>query len=111
MDHPAARAAIREAELRPVIGRRNFSCSRAHVAVLVCAVLPLVWFNLGAIVYDHDLSGVGGQTRRVAGHAIDRWKALPKPVTDFMGHFWMGSVKRWNAVMNGVFWPPRPDLR
>ena len=100
---PAARAAIREAELRPVDWAPEFQLWQMLTSLFWYALLPLVWFNLGAIVYGHDLSGVGGQTRRVAGHAIDRWKALPKPVTDFMGHFWMGVVKRWNAVMNGVF--------
>src|SRR5690606_10594109 len=31
-----------------------------------------------------------------------RWSALPKPVTDFVGYFWVGLVKRWHAVANGV---------
>ena len=66
------------------------------------ALLPLVWFNLGAIVYGHDMHSLRGETRRVTGAALDRWQALPKPVTDFIGHFWAGVVKRWHAVMNGV---------
>ena len=39
---------------------------------------------------------------RIAGQALNRWQALPKPVTDFIGHFWAGMVKRWHAVTNGV---------
>ena len=66
------------------------------------AMLPLVWFNLGAIVYGHDLHRIDSRTRRVAGGALDRWRALPRPVTDFIGHFWAGLVKRWHAVINGV---------
>lgn len=66
------------------------------------AMLPLVWFNLGAIVYGHDPHRVDIRTRRVAGTALDRWQALPKPLTDFIGHFWAGLVKRWHAVANGV---------
>ena len=66
------------------------------------AMLPLVWFNLGAIVSGHDLQRIDSRTQRVTGRALDRWHSLPRPVTDFIGHFWEGLVKRWHAVANGV---------
>lgn len=66
------------------------------------ALLPLVWFNLGAIVYGHDMNAVRGETDRLAGRALRRWDSLPKPVTDFIGHFWKGLIKRWHAVTNGI---------
>ncbi|AUH64809.1 hypothetical protein [Paracoccus zhejiangensis] len=99
---PAASAAISDAVLRPVDWAPGFQLWPMLKSLFWYGLLPLVWFNLGAIVYGHDLHGADAQTLRVAGRAIDRWKALPKPVTDFIGHFWMGVVKRWNAVMNGV---------
>ena len=100
---PAASAAISDAALHPVDWPPAFRIWPMLSALFWYALLPLVWFNLGAIVYGHDLSGVNAQTRNIAGSALDRWKALPKPATDFIGHFWAGVVKRWNAVMNGVF--------
>lgn len=99
---PAASAAISDAGLRPVDWAPGFRLWPMLTSLFWYGLLPLVWFNLGAIVYGHDLQGADAQTRRVAGQAIDRWQALPKPVTDFIGHFWMGVVKRWHAVMNGV---------
>lgn len=100
---PAAQAAISDMNQRPVDWAPGFQLWPMLTALFWYALLPLVWFNLGAIVYGHDLTRAGSPTRRVAGRAIDRWQALPRPVTDFIGHFWMGVVKRWNAVMNGVF--------
>ena len=99
---PAAAAAVTDAAARPVDWAPAWQVWPLLQSLFWYALLPLVWFNLGAIVYGHDLHGVGVQTRRMAGLAIDRWKALPRPVTDFIGHFWMGVVKRWNAVANGV---------
>ena len=100
---PAASAAISDATQRPVDWPPAFRVWPMLSGLFWYALLPLVWFNLGAIVYGHDLSGVDAKTRRIAGSALDRWQALPKPATDFIGHFWAGVIKRWNAVMNGVF--------
>lgn len=66
------------------------------------ALLPVIWFNMGAIVHGHDLTRIAAPTRRLAGSALERWGALPKALRDFIGHFWAGVVKRWNAVANGV---------
>lgn len=99
---PAASAAIRDAGQRPVDWAPEFQLWPMLSALFWYALLPLVWFNLGAIVYGHDLSGVDQKTQRIAGGALRRWQALPKPATDFIGHFWAGVVKRWNAVVNGV---------
>lgn len=66
------------------------------------ALLPVIWFNMGAIVHGHDLTRIAEPTRRLAGTALERWGALPKGLRDFIGHFWAGVVKRWNAVANGV---------
>ncbi|TWI36004.1 hypothetical protein [Paracoccus sulfuroxidans] len=72
------------------------------VALFWYALLPLVWFNLGAITYGHNISAVRDETQRYAGGMIRRWQAMPKPVTDFLAHFWIGMVKRWHAVTNGI---------
>lgn len=66
------------------------------------SVLPLIWFNLGAIIYGHDLNLMTRRTEYVAGRVLRRWTVLPKPVTDFIGYFWGSTVKRWHAVVNGV---------
>src|SRR5690606_42150917 len=66
------------------------------------ALQPLIRFILGAIVYGHDLTIMDGSTRRVTDRVAKRWAALPRPVTDFIRHFWAGLVKRWRAVVNGV---------
>lgn len=72
------------------------------VSLFWYALLPLIWFNLGAIVYGHNIMAIRSDTDRLAGGAIRKWQALPKPVTDFIGHFWIGLIKRWHAVTNGV---------
>ena len=99
---PAANAAIADPDILPVDWPLEFQLWPAIVALFWYALLPLVWFNLGGIVYGHDVSRVDHQTQRVAGRAITRWQALPKPVTDFVGFFYAGLLKRWNAVANGV---------
>lgn len=99
---PAASAAISDAGIRPVDWAPPVQPWEFVKSLFWYALLPLVWFNLGAIVYGHDMHSLRGETRRVTGAALDRWQALPKPVTDFIGHFWAGVVKRWHAVMNGV---------
>lgn len=99
---PAARAAVSEASRHPVDWPPPFQLGEWLGQLFRYALLPLIWFNLGAIVYGHDLNMMADPTRRVASRAINRWAALPKPVTDFVGHFWAGLVKRWHAVANGV---------
>lgn len=99
---PAAAAAISDSSQRPVDWAPDVQLWPMLRSLFWYALLPLVWFNLGAIVYGQDLQRAAAPTRRVAGQAILRWQALPRPVTDFIGHFWIGMVKRWNAVMNGV---------
>lgn len=99
---PAAAAAISDAGIRPVDWAPVMPPWEFVKSLFWYALLPLVWFNLGAIVYGHDMYALREKTRRSAGAALDRWQALPRPVTDFIGHFWAGVVKRWHAVMNGV---------
>lgn len=101
---PAAAAqTISDASLRPVDWPEPFQLWPFLQQLFWYAMLPLVWFNLAAIVYGHDLNRQEG-TRVHAATAIaqQRWQALPKPVTDFVGYFWAGVVKRWYAVTNGV---------
>ena len=98
---PAA-AAVTEAARLPVDWPPAFRLWPFLTALFWYALLPLIWFNLGAIVYGHDLNSLQAPTRRIAGQALNRWQALPKPLTDFIGHFWAGMVKRWHAVTNGV---------
>ncbi|WP_353194880.1 hypothetical protein [Pusillimonas noertemannii] len=98
---PAARAAITEAGRHPV-DWPQWQFAEWLGQLFRYALLPLIWFNLGAIVYGHDLNMMDGSTRRVTDRVAKRWAALPRPVTDFIGHFWAGLVKRWRAVANGV---------
>src|SRR5690606_35766997 len=98
---PVAQAAVLEAAQRPV-DWPQWKLIDWLGQLFRYALLPLIWFNLGAIVYGHDLNMMGDSTRRVTGRMTTRWAALPKPVTDFVGHFWAGLVKRWHAVANGV---------
>lgn len=99
---PAAWAQIADASVRPVDWAPEFRPLPFLTSLFWYALLPLVWFNLGAIVYGHDLDMMSDATRRLAGRALERWQALPQPVRDFLGHFWAGLVKRWHAVVNGV---------
>ncbi|WP_240200279.1 MULTISPECIES: hypothetical protein [Paracoccus] len=99
---PPASAQVVDAAARPVDWPPVFRAGPWFKSLFWYALLPLVWFNLGAIVYGHDLNLMAEGTRRSAGTVVDRWQALPKPLTDFIGHFWAGLVKRWHAVMNGV---------
>ncbi|AEC21197.1 hypothetical protein PT7_2657 [Pusillimonas sp. T7-7] len=99
---PAAQAAISDASLRPVDWPPPWQLGDWLKQLFRYALLPLIWFNLGAIVYGHDLNMMDDSTRRFASRVTDRWAALPKPLTDFIGHFWVGLVRRWHAVANGV---------
>lgn len=100
---PAAAAAVSDAAIRPVDWAPQLPPWEMAKSLFWYALLPLIWFNLGAIVYGHDMNSLRDESRRVTTVALDRWQALPKPVTDFIGHFWSGFVKRWHAVLNGVF--------
>lgn len=66
--------------------------------VFYFALLPVVWFNLAAIIRGHDLARAPTE----AGLVVSGWEKLPKALRDFSGHFFMGMLKRWNAVANGV---------
>src|SRR5690606_25749091 len=99
---PAAKAAISDASQRPTDWPPAWQPADWLAQLFRYALLPLIWFNLGAIVYGHDLSTMQDSTRRITRGVTQRWAALPKPVTDFIGHFWVGLLKRWHAVANGV---------
>lgn len=99
---PAASAAISDAARHPVDWPGAPTVPEFLTRLFWYAMLPVVWFNLGAIVYGHNLNSMRDETQRVAGRALRRWQALPKPLTDFIGHFWAGIVKRWHAVTNGI---------
>lgn len=98
---PAASAAVADAA-HPIDWSPPFRLWPFLNALFWYALLPVIWFNMGAIVHGHDLTRIAAPTRRLAGTALERWGALPRPVRDFMGHFWAGVAKRWNAVANGV---------
>lgn len=99
---PAAQAAVSDAAVRPVDWPPPWQLADWLAQLFRYALLPLIWFNLGAIVYGHDLNTMRDSTRRIASRVTNRWSALPKPVTDFIGYFWIGLVKRWHAVANGM---------
>ena len=98
---PAAQAAVAEASQRPV-DWPTWLWGEWLSQLFRYALLPLIWFNLGAIVYGHNLSSMAEPTQRIASPITKGWSALPKPLTDFIGHFWLGLLKRWHAVANGV---------
>jgi len=99
---PAANAEVMSAAPRPIDWAPAFQPLQWLNALLWYSALPLIWFNLGAIIYGHDLNLMTNTTRRVTGGIVKRWTGLPKPITDFIGYFWGGTVKRWHAVVNGV---------
>ena len=99
---PAAHALVSDASQRPVDWPQSFQLGDWLGQLFRYALLPLIWFNLGAIVYGHDLNLMADSTRRVTGRVTNRWAALPKPLTDFIGYFWAGLLKRWHALANGV---------
>ena len=99
---PEASAEVTSAAVRPMDWPPEFELSEWLTTLFWYAALPLIWFNLGAIIYGHDLNMMTSTTQRVAGRALRRWTSLPKPVTDFVGYFWGGMLRRWHAVVNGV---------
>lgn len=99
---PSASAEVASPATRPVDWPAEFEVSEWLTSLFWYSALPLIWFNLGAIIYGHDLNMMTGATERVAGSALKRWSRLPKPVTDFIGYFWGGAVKRWHAIVNGL---------
>ncbi|WP_243698526.1 hypothetical protein [Paracoccus alkanivorans] len=101
-----AEAAVTDAARHPVDWPPGFSLWPWLNSLFWYAVLPLIWFNLGAIVYGHDLDLMGEPTKRAAGRVLDRYQALPKPVIDFITKFWAGWIglaKRWHAIVNGIW--------
>ncbi|WP_054308579.1 hypothetical protein [Mesorhizobium sp. 1M-11] len=99
---PAARAEVVTPGAHPMDWPAEFKLSEWLTLLFWYSALPLIWFNLGAIIYGHDLNMMTSTTERVTSSALKRWTSLPKPVTDFIGYFWGGAVKRWHAVVNGV---------
>lgn len=99
---PKAQAAISPAGRIPVDWEQPVRPGDWLSSLFWFALLPLVWFNLGAIVFGHDPHSMSKATRRISGRALDRWTALPRPIRDFLGHFWVGLIRRWHAVVNGI---------
>ncbi|OQM74177.1 hypothetical protein [Manganibacter manganicus] len=99
---PAAGAEVMSPAVRPIDRPPEFQLFQWLSRLFWYSALPLVWFNLGAIIYGHDLNMMTDTTRRMTGGALERWSGLPKPLTDFIGYFWGATVKRWHAVVNGV---------
>lgn len=99
---PAAGAEVISPAVRPVDWPAEFQLWPWLKSLFWYSALPLIWFNLGAIIYGHDLNMMTSATERMTGRALNRWTSLPKPLTDFIGYFWGGTVKRWHAVANGV---------
>jgi hypothetical protein len=99
---PAAGAEVMSPAMRPVDWPAEFQLWPWLTLLFWYAALPLIWFNLGAIIYGHDLNMMTSVTERMTGRMLNRWTSLPKPITDFIGYFWGGTVKRWHAVVNGV---------
>lgn len=66
------------------------------------ALYPLVWLTLAALVYGYDINGDRPIGEGRIGRALSRWAALPKPVRDFIAHFYAGTAKRYRALAEGV---------
>lgn len=102
---PAAQATISSAETVPVDWPPALEPRQWLIGLFWYALLPLIWFNLGAIVYGHDLAIAAAPTRRMTGKLKNRWQRMPKFASGFVEAYWgmwFGLAKRWNAVMNGV---------
>ena len=98
----SASAEVMSASTRPIDWPPAFQPLQWLNTLFWYSVLPLIWFNLGAIIYGHDLNLITERTRRLTGRILERWTILPKPVIDFISYFWGATVKRWHAVANGV---------
>jgi len=99
---PSANADVISPTVRPIDWAPVPSPLQWLQSLFWYAALPLIWFNLGAIIYGHNLNLMTSGTQRMTGRVLKHWSGLPKPVTDFIGYFWGGTVKRWHAVVNGV---------
>lgn len=97
-----ANLGIAPAGLRPTDWAPHFQLTEFLTRLFWYALLPVIWFNLGAIIYGHDIAQVAQPTRKIAGDAMQNWQALPRQLRDFIGHFWIGLIKRWHAVTNGI---------
>lgn len=65
------------------------------------ALFPVVWLTLAALVYGYDVHGAEEPQGRLA-RLTARWRSAPKQVRDFVDHFVAGTLKRYQALANGV---------
>lgn len=72
------------------------------LAVAALAVLPLVWFNLGAIIRGSDVETLTPALDRRVGTVTQRWRAVPGMIRDFTEYFIAGAIRRWTAVANAA---------
>ena len=82
--------------------RQPVPLSAQVLAALRYAALPLVWFNLGAIIRGRDVKALDERLGRRVAPVARRWQALPPVLRDFAGHFIAGIIRRWQAVANAV---------
>jgi hypothetical protein len=66
------------------------------------ALYPIVQLTIAALIYGYDVHGAEEPGESRVGRAIGRWRAVPRPARDFVGHFVSGLVKRYRALANGV---------
>lgn len=66
------------------------------------ALYPLVWLTLAAIVYGYDVDAADEPAEGRGARALARWRSAPNWLRDVVGHFISGTLKRYQALANGV---------
>ncbi|WP_152662458.1 hypothetical protein [Devosia soli] len=63
---------------------------------------PVVWLTIAALVYGYDINASPLPAEGRFSRLVSRWKALPKSVRDFIARFGAGTVKRYQALAEGI---------
>lgn len=92
--------AAQAAQVSPPADRPDIAPAQEARGLLLYALLPVIWFNLAAIVRGYDVKANPGD--RLSRSTLSAWERVPKVLRDFAAPFFVGALKRWNAVANGV---------
>lgn len=63
---------------------------------------PVVWLTIAALVYGYDVNANAAVDDARFSRIVSRWKGLPKPVRDFISQFGAGTIKRYQALAEGI---------
>ncbi|KQT51638.1 hypothetical protein ASG47_01765 [Devosia sp. Leaf420] len=97
---------IREAAAQPVLPTPpEFASPPAGprlISLFFYSLYPVVWLTIAALVYGYDINAAPAIAEGRFARVVSRWKALPKTVREFIARFGAGTVKRYQALAEGI---------